>query len=594
MKAFVLEVFKSVAIREIMRISVLKLLISASLAGVLFGVLVPRMLEPRPQAATLRATGIAQTPPDTPTSSSASVSFGAAGIRAQGLENAKPATLESAIQNAPKLTKPQASRAVKNTQVTPVHQLRALWVDAFGPGFKSVKEVDKLIGDAQKLRLNALFVQVGRRMDCYCNKASVPRSADPRLMPGFDPLEDVIQKAHKVGIQVHAWMITTSAFNSTEPALSVNHVMNQHGLKATGRDYWLSTRANGDPTAGKDYVLDPGHPDVADYIANMYSSIVENYDVDGIQFDRVRYPDNGVPPYEAIWGYNPTALEEFRAFSGRTDTPKNSDPDWMQWRRDQVTNLVKRVYLSVKAIRPSIWVSAATITYKEAPTSLENFSKTRTYAEVLQDWVSWMQSGILDLNIPMNYKRENIKDQVAWFDGWNRFAVQNKGLGDVAVGTAIYINSLEESLSQLKRSLQIPGVSGWVGYSYRTPDQATFDGRKNGSKALEELTAKLTAKLGAFAIGSAWGNAPVANLAGFIGRVTKAGLGVANQTVRLIDTSGKQSVLLTDSGGFFGVPSVTNIGLELGDLRLQTADVEVQLELKSEQIVIAPELQLPQ
>jgi uncharacterized lipoprotein YddW (UPF0748 family) len=571
---------------------VLKLLVSIGLAGVLFGVLLPRILEQQTPASIFRATGIAQTPPDAPKTSSASVSFGASGIRSEGLEQVKPATLESAVKNPPALKKPQTNLARR--QVTPVHQLRALWIDAFGPGFKTPKEVDKLITDARALRLNALFVQVGRRMDCYCNKASVPRSADPKFTPGFDALEDVIQKAHKVGIQVHAWMITTSAFNNTEPAIAANHVMNLHGLKAAGRDYWLTTRANGDATAGKDYVLDVGHPEVADYIANMYTSIVENYDVDGIQFDRVRYPDNGTPPYEPIWGYNPTALEAFKAFSGRTDAPKNTDLDWAQWRRDQITNLVKRVYLSVKAIRPSVWVSAATITYKEAPNTLEEFSKTRTYAEVLQDWVSWMQAGILDLNIPMNYKRESIKDQITWFNGWNRFAVQTKAGGSVAVGTAIYINSLAESLNQLKRSLQLPGVSGWVGYSYRTPDQATFDGRKTGAKALEELRAKLTAKSGAFAVNSSWGNAPLGNLAGLIGRVTQNGLGLANQTVTLEDSAGHQTQLITDSGGYYGVPNLKNLGLELGLLKFKTSGVEAQLEIKPDMVAIAPELQLPQ
>ncbi len=571
----------------------LKLLVSIGLAGVLFGVLLPRILERQQAPASIfRATGLAQTPPIAPKTSSASVSFGASGIKFEGLEQVKPATLESAVKIASNLIKPRAT--IDSEQVTPVHQLRALWVDAFGPGFKTPKEVDKLVADARALHLNALFVQVGRRMDCYCNRASVPRSADPKLAPGFDALEDVIAKAHKVGIQVHAWMITTAAFNNTEPAIGANHVMNLHGLKAAGRDYWLTTRKDGDATAGKDYVLDVGHPDVADYIAAMYTSIVENYDVDGIQFDRVRYPDNGVPPYEPIWGYNPTALEAFRAFSGRTDTPKNTDLDWTQWRRDQITNLVKRVYLSVKAIRPSVWVSAATITYKEAPRTLEAFSKTRTYAEVLQDWASWMQLGILDLNIPMNYKREGIKDQVTWFDGWNRFAVQTKAAGSVAVGTAIYINSQIESLSQLKRSLQVPGVSGWVGYSYRTPDQATFEGRKTGAKALEELTTKLTAKSGAFAVNSAWGSAPLGNLGGLIGRVTQNGLGLTNQTVMLEDAAGHQTELLTDSGGYYGVPNLKNIGLELGLLKLKTANVEIQLEIKAEMVAIAPELQLPQ
>jgi uncharacterized lipoprotein YddW (UPF0748 family) len=582
----------NISIRETVRLKVLKILISVGLAGVLFGGLIPRILEPqRFQAAKLRATGITQTAPDITINPSSSVSFGAAGVKAQGLENVKPVTPEASLKRAPNLEKP--STAIKLTQVTPVNQLRGLWVDAFGPGFKTPKEVDKLISDARALRLNALFVQVGRRMDCYCDRASVPRSADPKLMPGFDPLEDIIQKAHKVGIQVHAWMITTAAFNSTEPALAKDHVMNLHGLKTTGREYWLTTRANGDAAAGKDYVLDPGHPDVADYISNMYSSIVENYDVDGIQFDRVRYPDNGVPPYEAIWGYNPTALEAFKSFSGRTDTPKNTDADWTQWRRDQINNLVKRVYLSVKAIRPSIWVSAATITYKEAPATLEDFTKTRTYSEVLQDWVAWMQTGILDLNIPMNYKRESVKGQATWFDGWNRFAVQTKAYGSVAVGTGIFINSLDESLNQLKRAFQVPGVSGWVGYSYRTPDQATFDGRRNGATAFEELRAKLTTKSAAFAGNSAWGTAPLENLAGLIGRVSKNGMGVANQTIMLEDASGKQTQLFTDSGGYYGLPNVQNLGLEPGMLKLQINGVQEQLEIQRQRIVVAPELEMP-
>ena len=129
---------------------------------------------------------------------------------------------------------------IAQTRPQPVQQLRGLWVDAFGPGFKSQLEVDTLVAYAKSLRLNALFVQVGRRMDCYCNKASVPRSADPKLQPGFDPLEYVIAKAHAQGIQVHAWIITTAALNTTEPAISADHVFNTHGL--TSSDSWLTDR----------------------------------------------------------------------------------------------------------------------------------------------------------------------------------------------------------------------------------------------------------------------------------------------------------------------------------------------------------------
>ncbi|MFC4424571.1 family 10 glycosylhydrolase, partial [Cupriavidus pampae] len=39
------------------------------------------------------------------------------------------------------------------------------------------------------------------------------------------------------------------------------------------------------------WLLDPGHPDAADHIRNMYAPVVKHYDADGIQFDRVRYTD---------------------------------------------------------------------------------------------------------------------------------------------------------------------------------------------------------------------------------------------------------------------------------------------------------------
>src|SRR5207244_2066166 len=103
-----------------------------------------------------------------------------------------------------------------------------------------------------------------------------------------------------------------------------------------------------------EYFIDPGHSDAAAYIVSMATSIARSYDVDGINLDRIRYPDGNLGTNVPSWGYNPTALARFQAATGRTDRPSNTDPVWTQWRRDQVTNIVRKIYLETYAIRPSI------------------------------------------------------------------------------------------------------------------------------------------------------------------------------------------------------------------------------------------------
>ncbi len=482
------------------------------------------------------------------------------------------------------------------TKPAPVQQLRGLWVDGFGPGFKSPQEADGLVSYAKALHLNALFLQVGRRMDCFCNRASVPRSADPKLAPNFDPLEYVIAKAHATGIQVHAWIITTAAFNTTEPAIAPDHVMNTHGLKS-GDSSWLTRQRDGTTLAGKDYVLDAGNPAAAEYIAAFYRSVVQNYDLDGLQFDRVRYPDSGDNAYRPVWGYNKAALDRFRLESGRTDTPDPVDAEWSQWRRDQITNLVRRVYLETKAVKPNLWVSAATIVYKAAPRTVDEFHTRRTYNEVLQDWVSWMDAGILDLNLPMNYKRETNPEQVQEFNGWAKFAADNKGKGTVAVGTAIYLNSLPDSLKQYARGTAVRGVSGWVGYSYRTPDSETFAGTKTTLTAQRDLLRLFTGAANApFAAEASWGHPPTGNLSGILGRVTRAGAGVSNAELELQSADGSGVLVRSDANGYYGAPNLPVGRLTVNALRREAGAVKTMQSLTTEtvlgRVVTLPDMQL--
>ncbi len=209
--------------------------------------------------------------------------------------------------------------------------------------------------------------------------------------------------------------------------------------------------------------LDPGHPAAADYVVRVLKHLAQNYDVDGIHLDYIRYPS---PQY----GYNPRSLARFHQATGRTDRPAPADAAWMQWRRDQVTKLVKRVYLELLAQKPHLIVSAATITWGEAPTT--DFSTTHAYGETLQDWAGWLQRGYIDIALLMNYYDESDATFAARFTAWTQYARTHKGRRDVAIGLGAWRNTTDNTFRQLDRAA--PDTLGVSLYSYALP---TIDNR---------------------------------------------------------------------------------------------------------------------
>ena len=376
-------------------------------------------------------------------------------------------------------------------------QLRAFWVDAFGDGIYTQAQIDQLVADVKAANMNAIVAQVVRRGDCFCNRSSLPRTAVAGVSPApFDPLQSLIDAAHARGIQVHAWIITTGIWQGPSVPTDPTHAFNQHGPSTTGAANWIDYRSDGASNLNDEYFIDPGNPDAAAYIVNMATSIARNYNVDGINLDRIRYPDGNFGTNVPSWGYNPTALSRFQAATGRTDRPSNTDATWTQWRRDQVTNIVRRIYLETYAIRPTIRISADTITYGAGPQSSGGWENTRTYAEVLQDWVGWLREGILDLNIAMNYKRDADTTQRTWYAQWSDFTKDSQFGRQSAIGSAMYLNDLPSTIRQLRTAVANSTVgapsAGWNGYSYRTPDAATNAGTRTGASARAELITALT------------------------------------------------------------------------------------------------------
>jgi uncharacterized lipoprotein YddW (UPF0748 family) len=335
-------------------------------------------------------------------------------------------------------------------QTSETPEFRGLWADAFHAGFKSSNEVRQLITDARAGHFNALLVEVRKRGDAYYESRFEPWASDIRPAPGaWDPLAQLVAEAHDTNagpyVEVHAWIVTYNIWN--QPGVwppQPDHPFRRH-------PDWLTQSDTGATWDGYNYAFDPGHPEVQRHTFNVALDIVSRYAVDGLHLDHIRYAGRA-------WGYNPVAVARFQKWFGSSTKPATDDPRWLQFRRDQVTALVRKVYLSAMAIRPGVKISAATIAWAPGITQDQQWPATAAYAEVLQDWRAWMEEGLLDLNLPMTYFRHHTAQVNDWAQ-WSQFVKDHRYRRHAALGTAVYLNSVSNTLVQLQ-SGRVPSPNG--------------------------------------------------------------------------------------------------------------------------------------
>jgi len=349
----------------------------------------------------------------------------------------------------------------------PTPELRALWVDGFHAGIRSPQEVAQLIADARRANVNTLIVQVRRRGDALYAKSFEPPVQDPAYDGLFDGLDAVLDAAHREGIEVHAWINAMPIWRDEAPPKDPRHVFNRHGPAQSGGDNWLTRSPEGGWKFPVGYFLDPGHPGAAAYLTEVYLNVVRNYPVDGIHFDYIRYPETEERPQRGAGvGYNETSLARFRRAAGRSDTPAPDDRFFTDWRRLQVTQLVRRIYIEAKALHPRLKVSAAAIAWGRPPANEREFLDASPGQRIFQDWNGWLKEGILDLAIPMNYAREADPVVRVWFDGWIRWEKRHRHGRQIAVGIGAYLNSKESIQAQLNRVREPIGADRTDGVSF--------------------------------------------------------------------------------------------------------------------------------
>ena len=291
-------------------------------------------------------------------------------------------------------------RVVQPSEKPAIPELRGLWV--VRTNLTSPQSIRHVVDLAQKHHYNALFVQVRGRGDAFYQSTLEPRSEELDGTPvDFDPLGTLLPLAHHAGLQVHAWVNSCYVWGSPKPPRAKNHIVNAH------RD-WLCRDAKGSflMTQGKECegaFLSPANPAARKHIHDVLLDLTRRYDIDGIHLDYIRYPN-------LTYDYSSAALQGFQQDLTPTLTPRQNRSltikarhdrlayvhafpgRFADFRRRQVTELVRSISQDVKAVKPWVVMSAAV------------FADSKdAYIVRGQDWKTWLRLGYLDAVAPMAY-----------------------------------------------------------------------------------------------------------------------------------------------------------------------------------------------
>lgn len=283
-----------------------------------------------------------------------------------------------------------------HTYAQPKREFRGAWIATVGnidwPTRKGLsadqqqQQFINILNQHQQAGINAVVVQIRSVCD-----ATYPSTLEPWAevlsgkqgqapQPYYDPLQFMITECRKRGMEFHAWMNPYRAVsNITTAQLDPGHVVRTH-------PDWLLAQGNL-------RILNPGLPDVRNYVTKVVMDVVRRYDVDGIHFDDYFYP---YPQTGLSFSDDSTYAIHNRGIVKRDD-----------WRRDNIDLLVKQVSDSIKAVKPYVKFGISPFGIWQNRSAAQPLGSATSglqgYNEIYADSRKWIQQGWLDYIAPQVY-----------------------------------------------------------------------------------------------------------------------------------------------------------------------------------------------
>ncbi|MFS0654949.1 family 10 glycosylhydrolase [Bacillus sp. 179-C3.3 HS] len=351
----------------------------------------------------------------------------------------------------------EASREMRAVWIASVFNLD--WPSKKGLSEKEQKqELVQLLDGIQAMNMNAVIMQIKPTADAFYPSRYGPWSeyltGTQGKDPGYDPLEFMIEEAHKRNLEFHAW------FNPYR--ITMNHT----DIGRLSSDHPAKRHPEWTVAYGNQLYYNPGIPDAQDFIVDGIKEVVKNYDIDAVHMDDYFYPNQiaGVPfpdqeTYET-YGKEFTHIED--------------------WRRQNVNHLVQQINETVKREKPYVKFGISPFgvwrNIKDDPTGSNTTAGMTNYDHLYADTRHWIQQHHLDYVTPQIYW--SIGFQPAAYDvltNWWSNEVNGEPV-HLYIGQATYkINQNsdpawsdpEEYFRQIKLNRQAPLVQGSMHFSLK-------------------------------------------------------------------------------------------------------------------------------
>jgi uncharacterized lipoprotein YddW (UPF0748 family) len=255
--------------------------------------------------------------------------------------------------------------------------------------------------------------------------------ASPRVKGEGDQIAECLKACRKYGIAMHVWKVNFNLSTAPREFLEKMRGAGRTQKDRDGKDVnWLC------PSHDENFVLE----------RDSMLEVARDYDVDGIHFDYIRYPDKNACFCSGCRERFEKATEvKINKWPADVLTGEHAE-GFADWRREQITRLVRAVGTEAHKLKPKIKVSAAVWGgWKNARESIG------------QDAKAWIDAGYLDFACPMNYEGDDevfadlVRKQVV--------ATNHK--------TPLYIGIGSQKLSgpeQLARQIQLSRELGGDGF----------------------------------------------------------------------------------------------------------------------------------
>jgi uncharacterized lipoprotein YddW (UPF0748 family) len=386
-----------------------------------------------------------------------------------------------AVASVPADEPPAVPREFRGVWVASVQNID--WPSRRGLSTRRQKrEMIRLLDNAVERNLNAVILQIRPSADALYRSKLEPwsefltgRMGQPPE-PGYDPLRFAVEQAHRRGLQLHVWFnpYRVRVPNPRTPA-SNDHASVAHPelVRAYGGYLWF----------------DPGKPAAVDHFLAVVTDVVKRYDVDGVHIDDYFYP---YPVREESAEKDPKTGKDIpgklipfpddESYARAVAEGETLDRD--DWRRQNVDNLIRWMYVAVKKEKPWVLVGISPfgIWRPGNPEGIKGFDQ---YASLYADARKWLREGWLDYFTPQIYWQVDSKEQsypklLAWWHEQNvkgrhlwpgNFTSKVRRSPDVKETRDSW--SAEELIRQIEATRAQPGASGNVHFSMK----AFFDNR---------------------------------------------------------------------------------------------------------------------